>query len=203
MKLGKKVSILSIESGGGDMPKYQHKRSVKTLLIDPQMQKEYTFLMVIILFISAIVISVLVNWTIRDTMMSGPYRLGKISPYEVMSSINYLITVRVTIALLVTIVVSAFLSIKFLHRVGGPIYRFRVTLKQIAKGQIPSNIKLRTNDFYKDIADEINKVLELMRSKKEKKDQIVLEIQKLPLGQLPPETSQSMKQLLDKLKQEC
>jgi len=182
------------------MPKYQQKRNIKTLLIDPQMQKEYTFLMVVVLFVAAIVISILVNWTIRDTMLSGPYRMGKVSPYEVMSTINYLITVRITIAFIVTIVATSFLSIKFLHRVGGPIYRFRVAFKELAKGSIPRDISLRSNDFYKNVAAEINVVLAILRNDEQKKNEIASELEKLPKEQLPPEWNDKIQNMIKELK---
>lgn len=185
---------------GGVMPKYQYKRSIKTLLIDPQMQKEYTLLLVVLIIVAAIVISFIVNWTIRESMLSGPYRLGKLSPYEVMSSINYLLTVRITLALLVTIFVAGFLSIKFLHRVGGPIYRFRVTLRQISSGQIPNDIHLRRSDFYKDVADEMNRVLALMRNKRESAQKLASELERIPPDRLPSDVSQNLNRLISELK---
>jgi hypothetical protein len=184
------------------MPRYQQKRSLKTLLIDPQMQKEYTFLMVVILFVAAIIISVIVNWTINDTMLRGPYQAGKASPYEVMSTINYLLTVRIILALLITVVVSSFFSIKFLHRVGGPMYRFRATLKQMAGGQIPTDVQLRRNDFYRDMAEEINRVLSLLRSKKKKKEEILSALEAIPSSQLSSDTSKKLNEIISELKQQ-
>lgn len=181
------------------MPQHQYKRQFRTLLIDPQMQKEYTLLLVVLIIVSAIVISFIVNWTIRESM-SGGYRLGKVSPYEVMSSINYLLTVRITITLLVTIFIAGFLSIKFLHRVGGPMYRFRITLKQISSGQIPQDIHLRRNDFYKDVADEINRVLALLRGKREAAHRLAQELEKIPKDRLPANVSQDFVKMLDELK---
>ena len=181
------------------MPQYQSKRQIKTLLIDPQMQKEYTLLLVVLIIVAAIVISFIVNWTIRESMTSA-YRLGKVSPYEVMSTINYLLTVRITITLLVTIFIAGFLSIKFLHRVGGPIYRFRITLKQISSGQIPNDVHLRRNDFYKDVADEMNKVLALLRNKHENASKLALELERIPTSNLPADVSQNLSQMITELK---
>ena len=181
------------------MPEYTYKRKFKTLLIDPQMQKEYTLLLVVLIIAAAIVISFIVNWTIRETM-NGPYRLGRISPYEVMSTINYLLTVRITLTLLVTVFIAGFLSIMFLHRVGGPIYRFRVTLKQIVSGQVPNDIKLRRNDFYKDVADEMNKVLALLRSKRETASKLAVQLELIPKETLPAELGQNMGRFISELK---
>lgn len=181
------------------MPQFQHKRQFKTLLIDPQMQKEYTLLLVVLIIVSTVVMSFIVNWTIRESMEGG-YRLGKLSPYEVMSSINYLLTVRITIALLITIFIAGFLSIKFLHRVGGPMYRFRITLKQISNGQIPQDINLRRNDFYKDIADEINRVIALLKGKHETAQKFARELERVPKDQLPPDVSENLEKMLVELK---
>lgn len=181
------------------MPQYSQKRQIKTLLIDPQMQKEYTLLLVMLIIAAAIVISFIVNWTINSTMKDA-YGYGKISPAEVMSTINYLLMVRITVALLVTVFIAGFLSIKFLHRVGGPIYRFRMTLKQIVNGQIPNDIKLRRNDFYKDVADEMNKVLTIMRTKHESAQKLAGELEKIPQDRLPQDVSQNLSQMISELK---
>lgn len=163
------------------------------------MQKEYTLLLVVLIIVSAIIISFIVNWTIRESLAGG-YGLGKVSPYEIMSSINYLLTVRITIALLITISISGFLSIKFLHRVGGPMYRFRITLKQMSTGQLPQDINLRRNDFYKDIADEINRVLAMLRNRKVSTSKLVSELEQLPKDRLPSDISQNLTKVIGELK---
>lgn len=155
---------------------YAHKRKLKNLLIDPQMQKQYTYLMIVLIMVAALVISLIVHITIREAL-TGPYKIGVISPYEVMSRINYQLIVRITITMILTIIAASFCGIAFLHRIAGPIYRFRVTLKKMAKGEIIPNIKLRKGDFYHDVADQINNVLELLRKKRAYSDEVEKEIE--------------------------
>ena len=42
------------------------------------------------------------------------------------------------------------------HRLVGPIYRFKVFLKQVADGERPADCKLRQGDELQDVCDLIN-----------------------------------------------
>jgi hypothetical protein len=49
-------------------------------------------------------------------------------------------------------------AIKFSNRFVGPMQRFRHSLKQLARGEAAEPVELRKNDFWKDVADDINAV---------------------------------------------
>jgi len=54
------------------------------------------------------------------------------------------------------------------HRFAGPMYRFRKTLQELAAcGEAPT-VKLRDGDFWQDVADDFNAVLERLASEKER-----------------------------------
>jgi hypothetical protein len=48
-------------------------------------------------------------------------------------------------------------AIRFSNRFAGPMVRIRRSLKQLAEGEIP-HVVFRENDFWTDVADDINKL---------------------------------------------
>src|SRR5882672_5052957 len=66
----------------------------------------------------------------------------------------------VFICLLVLVPVMAWDTIRFSHRLVGPLVRFRKTCQAIAKGEPVRPIKLREGDFLADLRDDFNKMLE-------------------------------------------
>ncbi len=56
----------------------------------------------------------------------------------------------------------------FLHRVAGPVFRFRQTLLRINRGELPNDIKIREGDFFHDMTQDINIILKRLRGEQEK-----------------------------------
>jgi methyl-accepting chemotaxis protein len=54
-------------------------------------------------------------------------------------------------------------TIRFGHRVVGPIYRFRQTMRAIAAGEAVRPIKLRKDDFLGEVRDDFNHMLETLQ----------------------------------------
>ena len=55
-------------------------------------------------------------------------------------------------------IVVAFLTMRYTHRVAGPIYRFEKALEEMKAGDFSSRIVLRDRDELKEIADSFNAV---------------------------------------------
>jgi hypothetical protein len=68
--------------------------------------------------------------------------------------------------ILLLIILVFYLEVRFLHRIAGPLYRIEKTLKEISEGKDVEPIKLRKKDFYKTLADEVNKVIEYINKLK-------------------------------------
>lgn len=145
-----------------------YKRRLRSVLIHKPIQREFTLVVMSLLIISALSIGLVIHSTIRQAMMGGGYRFGTISAYEVMSDISYDLIVRVSLILFVTILVIAFFGIFFLHRIAGPIYRFRGVLHRISQGEIPEDVRLRENDFFVETAADLNHVLGILRDRRRK-----------------------------------
>lgn len=148
--------------------KPQYKRKLRSVLIHKPMQREFTLVVISLLIISALAVGFVIHYTLREAMMGGGYRFGKISPYEVMSDVSYDLILRVSMVLFTTLLLIAVFGVFFLHRIAGPVYRFRGILRRVAKGEIPEEFKLREGDFFTETADDLNVVLQMLRSRRQK-----------------------------------
>src|SRR5205823_6087724 len=54
-------------------------------------------------------------------------------------------------------------TVKFTHRVVGPIHRFRQTLQSVTAGQPVRLLKLRDGDFLEEMKDDFNAMLEALQ----------------------------------------
>ena len=148
--------------------KAKYKRRLRSVLIHKPMQREFTLVVISLLIISALTVGFVIHYTIREGMMGGGFRFGKITPYEVMSDITYNLITRVSLVLFITILVIALFGIFFLHRIAGPVYRFRSILRRVAKGEIPDEFKLREGDYFMETAEDLNTVLRMLRLKRQR-----------------------------------
>lgn len=146
----------------------KYKRRLRSVLIHKPMQREFTLVVISLLMISALAIGFVIHYTIREAMMGGGYRFGKITPYEVMSDVSYDLIARVSMVLFVTLLIITVFGVFFLHRVAGPVYRFRYILRRLAKGEIPDEFKIREGDFFIETAEDLNLVLQMLRLRRQR-----------------------------------
>ena len=145
-----------------------YKRKLRSVLIHKPMQREFTLVVISLLIISALTIAYVIHHTIHEAMMGGGYRFGKISAYEVMSDVSYELVVRVSLVLFVTVMVIAVFGVFFLHRIAGPVYRFRAILRRVSKGELPDEFRLREGDYFTETAGDLNFVLRMLRERKQR-----------------------------------
>ncbi len=150
----------------------KYKRRVRNILIHKPMQREFTFVMIALLMVSTAAIGFVIHETIREATFGGGFHFGKISPYEILSEVSYLLIVRVSAILFVTLIVIGIFGIFFLHRVAGPVYRFRRVFMRLNNGEIPHLIRLREGDFFSETATEINQLIDKIRTDTEKSKKI-------------------------------
>lgn len=66
------------------------------------------------------------------------------------------------LAFLVIITLDA---VRFLHRLVGPVYRFRTTIQAIAAGEPVDLVQLRKNDYLQDVMKDFNEMLHRLEQK--------------------------------------
>ena len=141
----------------------QYKRRARNYLIHKPMQREFILVMCALLIVSILAVGYVIHVTLHEASSGGGFRFGKISAYEVLSEVNYDLMVRVSGVLAFSLVVMTAFGIFFLHRVAGPVYRFRQFFIRLNEGEIPSPVKLREGDFFNETAEEINASLKLIQ----------------------------------------
>jgi predicted PurR-regulated permease PerM len=149
-------------------PQRPYKREVKNILIHRPMQREFSFMLIALFMVASAAIAWIIHQTIRDAAFGGGLYYGKINPFQVLSEVSYQVIIRVTLVLIVTLLIIGGYGVVFLHRVAGPVYRFRKTLLSLNRGEKPADIKLRESDFFHEMAHDINVVLKRSRSEQEK-----------------------------------
>ena len=175
----------------------ENKRRFRSVLIHKPMQREFPLVVITLLIISAMTIGFVIHATIREAMMGGGYRFGKITPYEVMSDLSYDLIVRVSLVLFITVLAIAIFGVFFLHRIAGPVYRFRSVLHRVSRGEIPDEFRLREGDFFVETMEDLNFVLQILRKRRERVHSLKDQVEKA-LGENPPA---SVKPLLEDLRE--
>ncbi len=140
-----------------------YRRRVRNILIHKPMQREFTFVMISLLMVSTLAIGFVIHQTIREAAFGGGFQFGKINPYEVLAEVSYQLIIRVSAILFLTLIVIGVFGIFFLHRVAGPVYRFRQIFMRINDGEFPKFVRLREGDFFSETASEINQLVNKLR----------------------------------------
>jgi hypothetical protein len=147
-----------------------YKRSIRNIMIHKPLQREYLFVVIALLMVSMLAVGFVIHGTIREAAFGSGFHFGKISPYQVLSDVSYNLVMRVSLILLATLVVLAVFGMSFLHRVAGPVYRFRMVLRRVNAGEKVGLIQLREGDFFTETADEINALIQKIDSEKHLRD---------------------------------
>ncbi|MDD3726356.1 MAG: hypothetical protein PHI44_04100 [Candidatus Ratteibacteria bacterium] len=130
-------------------------------LINKPLQFIYSGIMIYLLLIGIIVVGAgryyLTFNTILDELEAQG---GFVQAYEMVKSINFLILRRIGIMLIVVLVFAFCLGVLYLHRIAGPIYRIERTIREMVEGKKVEPIRLRKKDFFKSLAEAINKLIE-------------------------------------------
>jgi predicted PurR-regulated permease PerM len=149
-------------------PQRPYKRQVKNIIIHRPMQREFSFMLIALFMVASAAVAWVIHQTIRDAVFGGAFTFGKINPIEILSDVSYKIIIRVTLVLILTLITIGAYGVVFLHRVAGPVFRFRQTLLKVNRGEIPHEIKLREGDFFHDMAHDINIILRRLRAEQDK-----------------------------------
>lgn len=126
---------------------------------------EFILLMLTMLYLLYLVFGT-INGVISNVHLDQTTDLG-----SVFDEINFLILVRVAILFVVVFLINIILGLFFLHRLVGPLVRIRNIMSQIADGNIPSrDIVLRKGDYPTDLAEELSRVIQVIRDLKNKSE---------------------------------
>ncbi len=177
-----------------------YKRQARNLIIHRPMQREFSFMLIALFMVASAAVAWVIHQTIRDAAFGGTFTFGKINPSEILYEVSYSIIIRVTLVLILTLIIIGAYGVVFLHRVAGPVYRFRQTLLRVNRGEMPQDVKLREGDFFHDMAHDVNIILKRLRSEQDKIAELKIKVsdfQKSALSEDVRQKAEDMKAILD------
>ena len=159
----------------------QQKRSIQSVLIHRPMQREFTFVMLGIMMTAAFAVGMVIHRTLNQLMEDAPITISRTTLERMIYDANSQLVVASILIIFLAVIATGLFGIFFLHRVAGPVYRMGQVLKRMGGGEIPSEVHLRKRDFFKETAEELNRVIQLLREFDEKSktiDQLLVQIPK-------------------------
>ena len=136
--------------GGSNMALVQRKR----LFVDPQVQGALLYRTFLYWLVSvALMVTMLACWQV---FTGPPQTLAQVFGTLWFSYGPALVVAVLVLPLMLVDVV------RISNRFVGPIYRLRGTMRRLARGEQVVPIKFRDGDFWLEVADEFNAVLEMI-----------------------------------------
>lgn len=133
----------------------------RQILVDPDLQVGLSMNLLGWLYFYVVVFALLANAPSIYAVLTADATDGVY--FEAVQRLQWF-TQFTVLPLAVTFVCVAVHSVVFTHRVAGPIYRIKVTLRDMAQRKYaPHGVKLREKDYFKDVATEMNTVIEALR----------------------------------------
>lgn len=132
----------------------------KKIIVNKEFQLRFFFeTLVLVLFVA-----VLVGWTVYLAIFrTFLFELGG----EKLTLINHAISWRLlwwfVPSLIAILIISVFLS----HKIAGPVFVFKRTVRELVDGKCPGKIRLRKNDEFQDFAENINILIDYLEKKYE------------------------------------
>ncbi len=162
------------------------KRSIQNVLINRPLQREFTLVMLGIMTIAAFAVGMVINYTLNGLTETAPNTISRTALERMIFDANSQLVVSSILIIFIAVIATGFFGVFFLHRVAGPVHRFRKVLERMGSGEIPGDVQLRRRDFFKETADELNRVIQLLRefdNTSQKIDSVLTQIPKEKLTQ--------------------
>ena len=87
-------------------------------------------------------------------------------PFSTLLLRSWAETAPVLVILIAMLPIFVWDTVKFSHRFAGPMYRFHKTVKSLSAGEEVQPIRLRKGDFWMDVADDFNSMIERLTSER-------------------------------------
>lgn len=172
------------------MPLFDKRR--KQYVVDPSFQIGFmiTWVVMTLLFITVILVGLVIG-----------LRWIKESPTYGLEEMGFMLRADAIFIILFTIAVAIYFII-LSHRIAGPAFRLKKSIKDILAGNYDFNVSLRQKDYLKHVADDLNKLLVILRENQNIIKTIAQNTQelkkKLNQNTITPEVSE----VIDKIEQD-
>ena len=129
------------------------------------------------IFLLMTAVSIIVGWTIyyavwdaTTTQLKGLVAQAVLTQSQVLPISS---TIKSSIALglitrgLILVFILAVLSVFLTHRIAGPIYKIKKTIRLIYDGRSSERVVLRDHDEFQDLAEEVNHLIDHFQQNKQ------------------------------------
>ena len=142
------------------------KRIVRTrYFLDSGFQLRYAGIILLVAFVTA----VLSGFTVfRTTCGILGEKLSQVYPQGLFVAIFNKVALALAKNMAVLAILIFIFAIFISHRIAGPIHRIKSIIKEMAEGKFDTPIYLRRADELHDLAEELNKMQENLKSKLQK-----------------------------------
>ncbi|MFN4227509.1 MAG: hypothetical protein ACK4F0_05160 [Candidatus Ratteibacteria bacterium] len=114
------------------------------------------FIIIVIILVGGITYFITLNTILNQLELENKI----INAYEVVKNINIILAKRIGTLMVLLVILTFYLEIRFLHRIVGPLYRIEKVLNEITEGKDVEKIKLRRKDFLKQFAETVNRLID-------------------------------------------
>lgn len=171
------------------------KRSIQSVLINRPLQREFTLIMLGIMMTAAFAVGMVINYTLSGLIESAPSTISKTTLERMIFDANSQLIVSSILVIFVAVIATGFFGVFFLHRVAGPVHRFKKVLERMGSGEIPNEVQLRRRDFFKETAEELNRVIQLLKEFDNMSQKIDNILNQLPKEKLPQDLSSKINEI--------
>ena len=141
-------------------------RRRRNYLINKPLQFKFAFIAVWLMIVAALVAITIVYYTTWDLMLEEMGFSHSPPVHEMIARVNRSLAVRMSLAVTACVFVGLALAVLFLHRIAGPAYRIQRVLQEIARGESPGPVRLRRKDYLKDLAGDLDLVVDSLRQER-------------------------------------
>lgn len=177
------------------------KRSIKNVLINRPLQREFTLVIIAIMMTAALFVGTFIRLRLLEMSQGIPLSVSRSMLERLLSDISTELVAGSILIIFLAVIATGFLGVFFLHRVAGPVYRFGQVMKRIAQGEIPNEIQLRPRDFFKETAEEINHVIRNLKRKDQTFQRLHEYLEVIDPEKVPSELKEKISQVRSTLKQ--
>ena len=124
-------------------------------------QLKYTFIILIFILLTAVISTAIVYLAVFPFLSA---KLASVYPQARLVAVLKDAHSKVLVSTALILPIAAWIGIMLSHRIAGPWYRLEKILRDVAKGKLTAEVKLRKGDELQTLADAINEVIGSLRS---------------------------------------
>ncbi|HLG18310.1 MAG TPA: hypothetical protein VI895_00665 [Bdellovibrionota bacterium] len=138
------------------------------LFLDKKLQFNFALLILLVCGVNALYFTILIYFYSQESFMRLAIRIPDYALTEDVFQDNYRLYLNTIVFVgLFEMVMFPLLGLFFSHRIAGPLYAMSNKLQQIARGEVPGQVRLRRHDLLTHFATHLNAVIETLGTQRQ------------------------------------